>query len=483
VVHSRRAACIPAFNRITATPSHLIRGAELHSRGFFSSFENTDPPLTWIDTTDLGRDGTPRAAGATLTTREGRGPAKPATAKPRVGFTGLRALRYAGSHTAQGPGTVTNKLFLLELPITEHTELSYVILPEPRGDDLRFPSTYVAVDLAFSDGTYLSDLGAADQLGFPLTARGQGESRALTPNQWNIRRVRLGVAAGRTAVRALLTYDFPDGPAEYAGWLDDITITDRPPRQPTRPVEYVVTTRGTDSTRGYSRGNTIPATAVPHGFTFWTPVTDAGAQGWLYTYHRHNNDQNLPALEALAASHLPSPWMGDRQTFQVLPSVAPKTPSTRRRKRKLTFRHANEQARPHHYRVRFTNGVVAEIAPADHAAILRFTFPGEDANLVFDNVNRHGRLTLDPGAVAAVVDRRSSLLPAGVVAVDGEFAAGDPVDLIDQNGDAVARGLVNYDAAELPALLGRSTRDLAATLGAGYDREVVHRDDLVVLRP
>ena len=94
-----------------------------------------------------------------------------------------------------------------------------------------------------------------------------------------------------------------------------------------------------------------------------------------------------------------------------------------------------------------------------------------------------GRLTLDPGAVAAVVDRRSSLLPAGVVAVDGEFAAGDPVDLIDQNGDAVARGLVNYDAAELPALLGRSTRDLAATLGAGYDREVVHRDDLVVLRP
>ena len=74
-----------------------------------------------------------------------------------------------------------------------------------------------------------------------------------------------------------------------------------------------------------------------------------------------------------------------------------------------------------------------------------------------------------------------SLLPAGVTAVDGVFTAGDPVDLLDENGHAVARGLVNYDSAELPALLGRSTRDLARELGAAYEREVVHRDDLVLL--
>jgi predicted alpha-1,2-mannosidase len=384
----------------------------LGTRGFFSSFENTDPPLTWIDTTDLDGSGAARAHGATMTTREGSGPRKPATAKPRVGFTGLRALRYGGTHSAEGPGSVTNKLFLLELRITEDTELSYVVLPEPRGDDLRFPSTYVAVDLLFDDGTHLSDLGATDQLGFPLTARGQGGSKALTPNQWNLRRVHVGaVAAGRTAVRALLTYDFPDGPAEYAGWLDDVTIAGRERQTPGRPVNHVVTTRGTDSTKAYSRGNTIPATAVPHGFTFWTPVTDAGAKGWLYSYHRHNNDQNLPALEAFAASHQPSPWMGDRQTFQVLPSVAPRRPSTFRRRRRLTFRHGNEHARPHHYRVRATNGVIAEIAPADHAAMLRFTFPGEDANLVFDNITRHGHLTLDPvaGAVTGWSDVRSGL--------------------------------------------------------------------------
>jgi glutamate 5-kinase len=92
-----------------------------------------------------------------------------------------------------------------------------------------------------------------------------------------------------------------------------------------------------------------------------------------------------------------------------------------------------------------------------------------------------GRLHLDPGAVQAVVDRRKSLLPAGITAVDGSFTAGDPVDLVDTSGAAVARGLVNYDAVELPGLLGRSTGELAAALGPAYEREVVHRDDLVLL--
>ncbi|GGV06497.1 glutamate 5-kinase [Kitasatospora herbaricolor] len=93
-----------------------------------------------------------------------------------------------------------------------------------------------------------------------------------------------------------------------------------------------------------------------------------------------------------------------------------------------------------------------------------------------------GALHLDPGAVQAVVSGGASLLPAGVTKVDGDFAAGDPVDLLGENGHIVARGLVNFDARELPRLLGRSTRDLAQEFGAAYEREVVHRDDLVVLR-
>ncbi|WP_344596092.1 glutamate 5-kinase [Actinomadura vinacea] len=92
-----------------------------------------------------------------------------------------------------------------------------------------------------------------------------------------------------------------------------------------------------------------------------------------------------------------------------------------------------------------------------------------------------GRVMLDAGAVDAVVQRRKSLLPAGVTGVQGEFAAGDAVDLCGTDGRVVARGLVNYDAGEIPDLMGRSTRWLARELGPEYEREIIHRDDLVIL--
>jgi glutamate 5-kinase len=88
-----------------------------------------------------------------------------------------------------------------------------------------------------------------------------------------------------------------------------------------------------------------------------------------------------------------------------------------------------------------------------------------------------GRLVLDAGAVSAVVERRTSLLPAGITAVDGDFGSGDPVELVGPDGTVVGRGLVGYDAADLPPLLGRKTGDLPAE----FRREIVHRDDLVLL--
>ena len=92
-----------------------------------------------------------------------------------------------------------------------------------------------------------------------------------------------------------------------------------------------------------------------------------------------------------------------------------------------------------------------------------------------------GTVLLDAGAVRAVVERRASLLAAGITGVTGSFVAGDPVDLAGPDGIAVARGLVNFDAAEIPDLVGRSSHDLKRELGAAYEREVVHRDDLVLL--
>jgi glutamate 5-kinase len=88
-----------------------------------------------------------------------------------------------------------------------------------------------------------------------------------------------------------------------------------------------------------------------------------------------------------------------------------------------------------------------------------------------------GSLTLDDGAVRAVVRQRRSLLPAGITAVSGRFHGGDVIELHRSDGTAVARGVVAYDATELATMLGRSTSDLPAEMR----RPAVHADDLVAV--
>jgi len=92
-----------------------------------------------------------------------------------------------------------------------------------------------------------------------------------------------------------------------------------------------------------------------------------------------------------------------------------------------------------------------------------------------------GALTLDAGATVAITERGTSLLAAGVTAVTGDFAAGDVVNLVSPQNKVIARGLVAFDSDEIPQLLGKSTKELAAKFGAEYDRELVHRDDLTLV--
>ncbi len=88
-----------------------------------------------------------------------------------------------------------------------------------------------------------------------------------------------------------------------------------------------------------------------------------------------------------------------------------------------------------------------------------------------------GALTLDAGAVRAVVRQRKSLLPAGITAVSGRFHGGDVVELHGPDGNAVARGVVAYDDSELAGIIGRSTPELPVELR----RPAVHADDLVAI--
>jgi len=92
-----------------------------------------------------------------------------------------------------------------------------------------------------------------------------------------------------------------------------------------------------------------------------------------------------------------------------------------------------------------------------------------------------GRLTVDAGAKKALTERGKSLLPSGLVAVDGQFDAGDVVALTQVDGVEFARGLVNYDADELRRIRGAKTADIERTLGYRGVDEVVHRDNMVIL--
>jgi predicted alpha-1,2-mannosidase len=356
-------------------------------------------------------DGSSTPPPANMRTVVGRGPGGGYNAKSGAGFTGVKALRYQGTHTVDGRAYSYNKVLDVDVPVTATTELSYLIFPDFVTDQLDYPSTWASVDLAFTDGTYLSDLGARDQHGFVLSPKGQGESKALYTDQWNRLSSVIGsVAAGKTIDRVLVAYDNPTGPSGFGGWIDDVEIRSAPRTvERARPSDWVLTTRGTNSTGSFSRGNNFPATAVPHGFNFWSPMTNAGSRSWLYDYAKANNAQNLPTMQAFTASHEPSPWMGDRQTFQVMPTTG--APTADRSARALPFRHSDEIAQAHYYGVTFTNGMKTEIAPTDHAAMFRFTFTDERSNLVFDNVANEGGLTLDPatGVVTGFSDVKSGL--------------------------------------------------------------------------
>jgi glutamate 5-kinase len=90
-----------------------------------------------------------------------------------------------------------------------------------------------------------------------------------------------------------------------------------------------------------------------------------------------------------------------------------------------------------------------------------------------------GRLVVDAGAAAALREGRS-LLPAGVRRVEGAFQRGDPVEIVDGSGAAVAAALVGYPADEARAIAGRRTAEIEAILGHPPRAAMAHRDDMVL---
>ena len=140
-------------------------------------------------------------------------------------------------------------------------------------------------------------------------------------------------------------------------------------------------------------------------------------------------------------------------------------------------------------------GAVMVIAAADAENIIRRVMRGENVGTVFWPTERlegrkrwilfgastKGRIYVDAGAARALCERGKSLLPSGVIRVEGDFEAGHPVSIIDHTGSEIARGLANYSAAEVDRIKGVKTERIAALIGAQPFDEVVHRNNLVLM--
>jgi glutamate 5-kinase len=92
-----------------------------------------------------------------------------------------------------------------------------------------------------------------------------------------------------------------------------------------------------------------------------------------------------------------------------------------------------------------------------------------------------GRLTLDAGAVTVLRERGSSLLPVGVKALSGGFVRGDMVECVDEQGQRIAKGLINYGADDAARILGKPSHQIESLLGYMEAPELIHRDNLVVI--
>jgi glutamate 5-kinase len=94
---------------------------------------------------------------------------------------------------------------------------------------------------------------------------------------------------------------------------------------------------------------------------------------------------------------------------------------------------------------------------------------------------RHSRVVVDAGAAEALRRQGRSLLPAGIVSVEGQFERGQTIRIFTPHGQELARGLTQYNATALAIIHGRHSSEIQAALGYEYGPEVVHRDDLVML--
>jgi glutamate 5-kinase len=141
-------------------------------------------------------------------------------------------------------------------------------------------------------------------------------------------------------------------------------------------------------------------------------------------------------------------------------------------------------------------GIPYIIAPGRRQGVLQEIVDGKETGTLFLPMAEHlksrkhwiaftlrarGHLVIDAGAKEALVEEGKSLLPSGVMQVEGDFVLGDPVTCVDTAGNTIAKGLVNYSADEIRKIMGLKTAKIEQVLGYKDYDEIIHRDNLAVM--
>lgn len=330
------------------------------------------------------------------------GPDDPPSSRPRSGVLRGPVFAFAfdpsaGEQRLDVPG-------LADIEITPDTVLHWAFYADgPAATLAPHAALAVTVDVRVDDGARLSDDAAVrDRYDFPLTAQTQFDARWSLPEQWNADTVSLAPFAQRRGVvevvfgaaSLLPAAPLPAAanlPARCTGFVQLLVEERMPEPAGLAPVERVDTRRGSHSGPRFSRGNTIPAVALPHGFTFVTPATDAEDSRWPYRPFVHDDPQGR-RLEALQFSHQPSPWIGDRSVLQLMPFLG--VPTSHRSRRRRWIIPGSERARPHEYSVELGDGLRAEMTATAHGAVFRVhsTDPDAMVGFVIDQLTDEGRL-------------------------------------------------------------------------------------------
>lgn len=168
-----------------------ISNSTSYTRYRLSITENNGQTATQLAEWDLS-DGSSTSVGGGLSLSAASGITGGTTIKSGAGWSGTRALKYAGTIASTARAAATSVLYQgVNVAVGSSTELSYMVMPNLRGADSnypvtddaskKYPATYVALDVEFSDGTRASSLATTDQYGYPATVAARDSARSCTP--------------------------------------------------------------------------------------------------------------------------------------------------------------------------------------------------------------------------------------------------------------------------------------------------------------